>query len=185
MVEGFRRARNGAVTVTFAHDESRVLQHVLAEMVELLGPSDEDDVPDQDPLAVAVGIGTSTRAPDDPALARLFPDGYSDDPEASADFRRYTEPGLRESKLEALHTALRTLGGPGQRVTLTAAEADQWLRALNDTRLVLGERLGMTEEVEDLIDSLREDDPRLALFWVYDRLTYLQETLVQALWSGP
>jgi len=49
---------------------------------------------------------------------------------------------------------------------------------------VLGERLGVTEDLEELIDSLGEDDPRLGLLWVYDRLTYLQETLVQALWAA-
>ena len=47
---------------------------------------------------------------------------------------------------------------------------------------MLGERLGITEDWDELIESLEEDDPRLGLFWVYDRLTYLQETLVQALW---
>ena len=36
-----------------------------------------------------------------------------------------------------------------------------------------------------MIASLEDDDPRLALFWVYDRLTFLQESLVQALWEGP
>lgn len=188
MVASFRRARKGGVSVTFGADESRVLRHVLGEMVELLGQSDASDgsdAPDEDPLAVAVGIGTSTQAPSDPALARLFPDGYSDDPDASADFRRYTETGLRSTKLQALQTALATVGEPGQRVTLTPEQAEDWLRALNDTRLVLGERLGITDEIEEVIASLGEDDPRLALFWVYDRLTYLQETLVQALWSGP
>lgn len=184
MVASFRRARKGGVSVTFGVDESRVLRHVLGEMVELLG-TDAADSADEDPLAVAVGIGTSTKAPADPALARLFPDGYSDDPDASADFRRYTETGLRSTKLEALQSALATVGEPGQRVTLTPEQAEAWLRALNDTRLVLGERLGITDEIEEVIASLGEDDPRLALFWVYDRLTYLQETLVQALWSGP
>jgi len=182
VVAAFRRARKGGVSVTFGADESRVLRHVLTEMVELLGA---DDAPEDDPLAAAVGIGTSTKAPEDPALARLFPDGYSDDPDASADFRRYTEPGLRSAKREALQTALATVGEPGKRVSLTLEQAEAWLRALNDTRLVLGERLGVTEEIEEVLESLVEDDPRLALFWVYDRLTYLQETLVQALWTGP
>ena len=36
---------------------------------------------------------TATEAPDDPALARLLPDAYADDPEASGEFRRYTELG--------------------------------------------------------------------------------------------
>jgi hypothetical protein len=182
VVATFKRSRKGGVSVTFGADEATVLRHVLTEMVELLGA---DDSAEDDPLAVAVGIGTSTKAPEDPALARLFPDGYTDDPDASADFRRYTESGLRTAKREALQTALATVGEPDERVNLTPEQAEAWLRALNDTRLVLGERLGITEELDDVIESLGEDDPRLALFWVYDRLTYLQESLVQALWAGP
>lgn len=182
MVATFRRARKGGVVATFSPDEARVFRHVLEEMVGLLGP---DDSVEDDPLAAAVGIGTATTTPADPALARLFPDGYTDDPEASADFRRYTEPGLRSAKREALRTALATLDEPGERLTLTPEQAEAWLRALNDTRLVLGERLGVTETLEELVDQLEDDDPRLGLFWVYDRLTHLQETLVQALWTGP
>ena len=179
MVAQFRRARKGGVSVTFGQAETRILRHVLLEMLTLLGP---EDAPSDDPLAAALGIGTSTEPPSDPALARLFPDGYSDDPEASADFRRYTEPTLREVKRAAARTALETIGEPGHRQVLDLEQAQAWLRALNDTRFVLGERLGVTEEIERLIDSLEEDDPRLGLFWVYDRLTYLQETLVRALW---
>jgi hypothetical protein len=33
-----------------------------------------------------------------------------------------------------------------------------------------------------MVVGLSDDDPRLALFWIYDRLTYLEESLVQALW---
>jgi hypothetical protein len=182
VVATFRRARKGGVVATFGADEARVFRHVLLEMVELLGP---DDTVEEDPLAAAVGIGTSTTTPDDPALARLFPDGYTDDADASADFRRYTEPGLRAAKREALQTALATLEEPGERVALTAEQAEAWLRALNDTRLVLGERLGVTETLEEVVAQLEDDDPRLGLFWVYDRLTHLQESLVQALWTGP
>jgi hypothetical protein len=182
VVSTFRRGRKGAVSVTFGADEARVLRHVLGEMLELLGPEEQVE---EDPLAVAVGIGTATAAPEDPALARLFPDGYTDDADASADFRRYTEPGLRAAKREALQTALATIGEPGEKATLTAEQSEAWLRALNDTRLVLGERLGVTEDWDEVVASLADDDPRLPLFWVYDRLTYLQETLVQALWAGP
>jgi Domain of unknown function (DUF2017) len=177
---GFRRARKGQVSMSLDDSEARIIKHVLGEMLELLGPSES---PADDPLAAAVGIGTTTAVPDDGALARLFPDGYSDDPEASADFRRYTEPTLREAKREAARTALATLGdGTGGKRLLTAEEAESWLRALNDTRLVLGERLGITEDWDELVEGLADDDPRLAMFWVYDRLTYLQETLVRALW---
>jgi hypothetical protein len=179
VVAQFRRARKGGVSVTFGQAEARILRRVLIEMLELLGP---EAAPAEDPLAAAVGIGTATSPPSDPALARLFPDGYTDDPESSADFRRYTEPTLRDMKRAAARTALETIGEPGQRQVLDLEQADAWLRALNDTRLVLGERLGVTEDLEELIESLEDDDPRLGLLWVYDRLTHLQETLVQALW---
>lgn len=179
MSSTFKRSRDGAVTMTLDEVETRVLRHVLGEMLELLGPSDS---PDQDPLAAALDIGTSTAAPEDGALARLFPDGYTEDPDASADFRRYTEPGLREGKREAARTALASIGAPGEKRALSADEAQCWVRTLNDTRLVLGERLGVTEEWDELVESLAGDDPRLPLFFVYDRLTFLQETLVRCLW---
>lgn len=185
MVATFRRARNGRVAASFGPDEHRVLRHVLTEMRELLGDDSATAAGgEDDPLARALGIGTATEAPADPALARLFPDGYTDDPQAAADFRRYTEPGLRSAKQVRLETALTTLGDQPGKVTLDAAQAEAWLGALTDTRLVLGERLGVTEDLDELVGSLDEDDPRLPLLWVYDRLTYLQETLVHALWSA-
>jgi Domain of unknown function (DUF2017) len=175
----FKRTRRGVVTMTLDPVDSRVLRHVLSEMLELLGPEESTG---DDPLAAAVGIGTHTSPPEDSALARLFPNGYTDDPEASADFRRYTEPGLRDAKRTAARTALATLDEPAAKRVLTPEEAEAWLRALNDTRLVLGERLGITEDWDELVEGLSDEDPRLPLFFVYDRLTYLQEMLVQSLW---
>lgn len=187
MTAGFRRARKGGVTVTFGADDERWLRHVLGQVLELIADDDDSSAvdADDDPLAAALGIGTATSAPEDPALARLFPDGYSDDAEASADFRRYTEPGLRATKRAGLRTALATLSA--DKVVLDREQADAWLRALNDARLVLGERLGVTEDWDEQVEALVADDPedpRLAMFWAYDRLTYLQESLVQAMWSG-
>jgi hypothetical protein len=183
VVATFKRGRRGDVHASFSPEEHRLVRHVLGEMRQLLEASEPSGAAEEDPLARALGIGTSTEAPADPALARLFPDGYTDDAEASGDFRRYTEPGLRSAKRARLDTALETLGAEPGKVVLDAEQADAWLGALNDTRLVLGERLGVTEDLEELVESLEEDDPRLPLLWVYDRLTYLQETLVQALWG--
>jgi hypothetical protein len=165
VVAHFKRARSGVLSVTFDATESRLLRHVFTEMLELLGDP-ASDVED-DPLAAAVGIGTSTEAPDS---------------DASADFRRYTEPGLRAQKRAALQTALAMLGEGGQRLQVTGDEASAWLRALNDTRLVLGQRLDVTEDWDEVVETLTAEDPRLPMFWVYDRLTYLEESLVQALW---
>lgn len=178
MARGFRKARKGHISLRLDAAEFRVLRHLFAEMLELLGPAETTS---KDPLVAALGIGTHTERPDDPALARLFPDAY-DDPEAAAEFRRYTELTLRDAKRAHVRVALESIGEPDQSHLLTPEEADAWLRALNDTRLVLGERLGVTDDLDQLINNLEEDDPRLGLFWVYDRLTYLQESLVQALW---
>jgi Domain of unknown function (DUF2017) len=180
MTSPFKRTRAGLVTMTLDKVDGRILAHILGEMLELLGPEESAE---DDPLAAAVGIGTATQVPEDSALARLFPDGYTDDPEASADFRRYTEPGLRDGKRAAARTALATLEGEsGAKRVLTAEESEAWLRALNDTRLVLGERLGITEDWDEMLEGLADQDPRLRLFLIYDRLTYLQESLVQSLW---
>ena len=92
--------------------------------------------------------GGPTTPPEDPVLARLFPDAYGDDPEAAGDFRRYTEQGLRSGKVAAARTVLATLPDEGGRVRLSAGDAEAWLRALNDVRLALGVLLGITEEYE-------------------------------------
>ncbi len=70
----------------------------------------------------------------------------------------------------------------GGKVVLTPEQAQSWLRALNDLRLVLGVRLEVTEEIHEEIAEMGDDDPRYPAFVTYDWLTYLQDTLVQALW---
>ena len=70
----------------------------------------------------------------------------------------------------------------GGRVRLSEEEAQVWLRALNDVRLALGVRLSITEDFEARLQDLDPADPRSAYMWVYDWLTFLQETLVRALW---
>jgi hypothetical protein len=178
----FRAARGGRVSVTFDEAAAALLGELLTQLLDLLDEGEEGTA--QDPLDAAVGIGTATRAPEDPALARLLPDGYREDPEAAADFRRYTEPGLREAKRAAARTALETLAHVGARQTLTEHQAQAWLRALNDLRLALGTRLEVTEDWDHRLAGLAEDDPRYYAHAVYDHLTWLQETLVQALLRG-
>src|SRR5439155_1762221 len=98
------------VTAPMEVEEPDVLRGLFQQLAELVAP---DEPPDPDPLAAMVGIGTSSSVPDDPVLARLFPDAYGDDPEASAEFRRYTEITLRERKLAAARRAMASLEDPG------------------------------------------------------------------------
>ena len=74
----------------------------------------------------------------------------------------------------------------GDRVVLDESQAPAFLMALTDVRLLLGERMGMrTEEDAEALHAAMEDiddeDPLgYAMAW-YDFLTWLQETLTQAL----
>jgi hypothetical protein len=143
--------------------------------------ADELRVPGADELAEMVGLSESTELPDDPILARLLPDGYRDDPDAAQDFRRFTESGLRSAKVAAAETVLATMPPGGGRVRLTSKQAEVWLRALNDVRLALGVRLGVTDDFDGLNDDVGPADPRYAYVQIYQWLAYIQESLVRAL----
>lgn len=178
------RGRSGAVSVSFDAVEVELLRGVFGELLALVadppGEGSEDDE-----LAAMVGIGTATTLPTDPVLARLFPDGYRDDDDAAADFRRYTEPALRQRKQENAQAVLDSLAGDPGKVVLDADQALAWLGALNDVRLAIGERVGISEDwgpdLAGRVDGLAEDDPRRYWLALYDLLTWLQETLVHAL----
>jgi hypothetical protein len=119
--------------------------------------------------------------PQDPVLARLLPDAYPDDPEAAGEFRRYTESSLREAKKYFALTLLETLPPSGGKIKLTGDQARDWLRALNDIRLMFGVRLEVTEDFEEQLAALDPRDPRVAAFEVYGWLGAVQESLVRAL----
>ena len=86
--------------------------------------------------------------------------------------------------MENAETAAATLTR-GDPTRLRADECRAWLGALNDLRLTLGTRLGLTEEDGgELFLGLPDDDPRRAMHLVYDWLTYHQDRLVQALTRG-
>jgi Domain of unknown function (DUF2017) len=134
-----------------------------------------------DDLAAQLGLTDDSELPADPILARLLPDAYADDPQASGEFRRYTELSLRSGKVAAAQTVLATLPAHGGRVRLSEPEAQAWLRALNDVRLSLGVILSVTDDFEDQLAGMSEDDPRAAYVGVYQWLAALQDSLVGAL----
>jgi len=180
---GFR-ATSGGVTARFAKPEAAIIRDLVGQVVELVvADIPSADVPSAgiDELAAMVGISDATEVPDDPVLARLLPDGYRDDPEAAQDFRRFTESGLRSAKVESAQLLLQTLPAGGGRVRLSADQAEAWLRSLNDVRLALGVRLGVTDDFDGLSEDVKPDDPRHAYIQVYQWLAFIQESLVAAL----
>jgi hypothetical protein len=175
---GFRRDRRGRITIDLAVEEAAVLRFLIEQLLQLM-----DGMPAGDPGLAELGISENTARPDDEVLARLFPDGYSEDPDASGEFRRYTEAGLRDGKRASAETVLKSLDTDLEgRLQLDDEQAQAWLRTLNDLRLALGTRLEVSEDAEDRYAGLDQDDPRYAMFAAYDWLTVLQDTLVHALW---
>ncbi|MBK6443292.1 MAG: DUF2017 domain-containing protein [Actinomycetales bacterium] len=123
----------------------------------------------------------------DPALARLLPDAHRGDPAVSAEFRRLTEQDLRRRKSDGLTAAIDALRGvtEGDRVSLDQPTAQAFVVALTDTRLLIGERLGLrTEEDAEALELQLRADPDNPVAYaaaVYDFLTWLQDSLVGAL----
>lgn len=112
--------------------------------------------------------------PDDPSLRRLFPPAY-ENAEDEADYR-----GLMGAELLGRsRRALELLGETAGETVLTQEQAEAWLTALNQLRLVLGTRLGVTEET--MLADFDADDPRARELAVYGYLSWLQEQLVEAL----
>ena len=117
--------------------------------------------------------------PDDPTLRRLLPTAYEDDDAAEAEYRRL----MREELLAGRRSALRLLEETADRERLREEEVHSWLGALNDLRLVLGTKLGVTEELYERAVDPR--DPRAHELALYLYLTWLQEELVHALGTEP
>jgi Domain of unknown function (DUF2017) len=203
-MEPFRSVRGGGARAWLAAAEASLLRSLVGQIMALVEPDESAVIVDPGPEGPMGPVGPagprdaaeeaelaaleamvhgpgSESAPEDPVLARLLPDGYRDDPESAGEFRKYTEPALRSAKYQAAQEMLDTLPDEGGRIQLTAEQALSWLKALNDVRLALGVRLGVTEEFEEQWSRLKPDDPQWTAYEVYAWLGAVQESLVQAM----
>ena len=147
----FERGQEGAVELRLSRDERSLLAGVVAELRALLDG-----------------------APGDPSLRRLFPPAY-DEAEDERAYRDLMGGELLDGRRAALDVVAQTV----EHERLTPEEADAWLRALNDLRLVLGTRLDVQEDT--FAEELRRDDPRAPALAVYGYLSWMQEQLIEAL----
>jgi hypothetical protein len=170
-VRPFRADRHGGVRARFEAAEAAVLRRFAAEAAE---------------RAERAGAAAPDRSVADPALARLLPDAYSDDPEASAEFRRFTAERLAEQKADNARVVIASLSGPAGDVPddaravdvrLDAEQAQAWLRTLTDIRLALAAGLGIEQDGDEGDVHDLESATRRA---VYDWLAVVQEFLVHA-----
>jgi hypothetical protein len=168
------KVKKGELVARLSGQERQVLDFVCDELTMLLAdPNPTPDVPQWARDLGLTGLGESRAAPDDPVVARLLPDAY-DDPERASEFRRLTEAGLRATKLAHIAVVREHLHHDPIIIT---DDARAWLAFLADARLMLGMRLGVTED-DDLEPT---DDPEHNL---YLYLGYLQQSLVEELMGG-
>ncbi|MDT0342982.1 DUF2017 domain-containing protein [Streptomyces litchfieldiae] len=189
---------DGGAAIALDEVEISILRSLATQLLELIGP-DGGVAEGEDPLDALFAEGPS-EPPDDPALARLFPDAYGEpgkpvDEETrrlSAEFRRFTEGDLRARKredllalvtgLDSIHAEAGAAGAGGAVLTLKPEESRRWLGALNDLRLAIATRLDITDDdgTEKLFD-LPDDDPNKPMVMAYFWLGGLQESLVETL----
>lgn len=185
MAEPFTYGRKG-IGARFEDAERELLRGLFRDVVALLEPEER---PEEDPLAALIGISPNASEPEDPAVKRLLPNISKDDAEVSLEFRRLTERSLRETKAGALRAA--ALGLEARDVMLDATAAAHWATALTDVRLVLAERLGIqTEEDAERVHAVADwsdvgdDDVDAYLALVYNFVTWLQTTLIEAMMAA-
>ena len=162
-MRAFRRSRHQFVAV-FNPDEAGTLSILASEVIALLEDRGSHD--------------------SDPAVLRLLPDAYSDDAEASAEFRRFTADDLASRKaanarrvIFDLATAAGATSATAVKVDAQAAEA--WVRSLTDIRLTIAARLGIETDGDD---GSRDTEPRdPAMLDLYDWLGFVQGSLVDCM----
>ncbi len=153
----FVRVRGG-LELRLSPQETDLLRPLFGQMMELLD-ANGGDVPED--------------------MRRLFPPAYADDVDAQAEFAHLTQDDLRESKVRALRLTDATFDNARLKrgmlaIRMNGEEQQAWLSSLNDLRLFLGTRLGVTEAVYDE----PPDDPA---FQVYLYLGWLEENLLETL----
>jgi hypothetical protein len=112
---------------------------------------------------------------DDPAVERLFPPAYPDDPDLQSEYEGLVRGDLVQQRLSSIEVMERTIDSS----RLDEEETLAWLSALNDLRLILGTRLGATEDADP--DAISEDDPLAPSYALYYYLGWLEEQVVEAL----
>lgn len=167
-MRAFSAEPDGTISAELTPEEVAVLVDLTGQLTTLLrrGPRNDD------------------------ALDRLLPDAYPDDRAASAEFRRFTSPGLVDRKLATASVILTSIraavtestsnGSAPENSTLLRLDppaAQSWLTTLGDLRLTIAARLGIVNDGD-------EGEPGNALTEVYDWLGYVQGSLVDALESA-
>lgn len=149
-----RRAGDGFV-LELTSDERSLLRSIAERLRDAIRTIADPSVP----------------VPDD--LRRLLPVAYPTDRVAQAEF----EDSQRQETVNHHARALEVLGGTIDAERLSGDDAEAWLDALVELRLVYGTALG----VEEIWYEPDAGDPRYGEWLAYAYLTYLASEIVDAL----
>jgi len=144
----FRRRKDGTFDVLLSDDERQLIGQLAGQLRELL-------------------------TTDSPALARLFPPPYGDDTERNEGYAALAGAELFEGRLERLEAVAAQVDA----TTLDEAQLSDWMRSVNDVRLVLGTLL----EVDDDHVPPPAGSDAAPMFAAYEYLGYLLDRIVRAL----
>jgi hypothetical protein len=152
-----KRTRRGDFELRLSPDERAILRGLPDQLRNL--------IENEDPTS-------------DPAMARLYPPAYEDDPIRNLEFERMAGDDLTSQRL----SSISAMEGSIDADLLSEEQLLSWLSVLNDLRLVLGTRLEITEETTE--EDFAAGDPRASTFALYGYLTWLVDAIVRALDPG-
>ena len=111
-------------------------------------------------------------------MARLYPSASLDDAVVNKQYRDLVHSDLENHKRATARTALASLGEGGWHGPVDEEQQQAWLVVLADLRLVLGVRLGVTEETMGLEPDPADPEQRPLALIHY--LGWLQQSLIDA-----
>ncbi|WP_449281629.1 DUF2017 family protein [Leucobacter sp.] len=173
---------DGDLRLLLDPDEAAMLDQLISQLTQLL-QSHSSTALDPDPLFASLEVGGSEQPPEDPALARLFPDAYEGDDEA-AQFRRVTEQGLLNRKLQDAMQVTAALGlgagVPGEaeyiEVDISTETLPAWVRTVTALRLAIAARIGL-DSTDDHARLVADDETRGTVL-VFDWLAAILESVL-------
>ncbi len=149
-----KSTRHGTYKLNLPAEERQLLAHLLPQVKALITtPADESDE----------------------RVKRLFPVAYANDAAHDAEYQHYMRDELVTSRVKSIDTVLESI----EARELTEPQLMAWMRSVNAVRLVLGTMLDIQED--DGGPELLPNDPMFSEHALYDYLSFLLETIIEAL----
>ena len=185
------QTQGGGLQMVLQREEAAMLDQLVTQLLELMQGHSSTAL-DPDPLFASLEIGGSEKKPEDPALARLFPDAYAGESEANA-FRGVTEQGILNRKVQDAIAVISAIGLGGDPFAEDEGEDDveveiafedlaMWARTLTALRLAIAARIGLEREEDHA--RLEADEETQGTVLVFDWLAAILDAVMRARLAG-